>query len=331
MSLVKISELPATATLLQSQEVPTNNAGVNEKVTIGQIINGNVYSITADYTGSTTDGYARIHFNHSATTKKITYLFPAVAASVGRAILFQNLDTGLSVLDGNGANIIFKNNTLTSLKLIMKSDICIARSNGTVWVVEHCYISELTGFIARNDWAAVDFSSAFTYDTKSASIDFTGQHISGTNNAALVVYDSGGTGASGILYLCNQSGSDGGVWANNEVVTCGSGGYTCLVNEVSGSSKNIDYNVYHALGLDQIDLDLESFYSANATWATSYRISHHPVGNASNPSFNWYEVDNNTLTYIIYTQGFNIITPAFGATAIDGEDDFFYLKISVKL
>jgi hypothetical protein len=332
MALVKISELPATTTVLSTQEIPTNNAGVNEKITIGQLANGSVYSITTNYNGSTTDGYTRIHFNHSATTKKITYLFPAVAASIGRAILFQNLDTGLSVLDGNGANIILGNNTLTSLKLIMKGDICIARSNGTVWIVEHANINIQTNMISCSDWANAYRGSAFTYDAKSAAVDLSGQHITGTNNAALILYDSGGTGNSGILYICNQSGSDNGVWANNEVVTCGSGGYTCLVNEGSGSSKNIDYNFYHGLGINDSWFELRKMISSDGTYGNSFNISMESAdqkSTATNFGQSTFPVDTNFVAWWMDSNGFTSEgeTPAYITMAAQ---DYFY-NIHLKL
>jgi hypothetical protein len=258
MALVKISELPATVTVLDTQEIPTNNAGVNEKIIVGQIRNGSVYSITASYNMSLTDGYTRIHFNHSATTKLIEVNLPNVASSVGRAILFQNIGiSGLSYINGNGANIILGDNTLTAVKLLMLGDKIILRSNGTVWATESVHISMKTNGINRGDWNTETIGSSFLYDTKSAAVDLTGQHITniddgGSLQKAIALYDSGGAGNSGTMFVYNitDSATSKGIWPNNQTCQCGSGGYTFEINEVGGSSKNNDCNIYHGLGLN---------------------------------------------------------------------------------
>jgi hypothetical protein len=270
MALVKISELPATATVLDTQEIPTNNAGVNEKITVGQIRNGSIYSITTDYNMSLIDGYARIYFNHSATTKLIQVNLPNVASSVGRAILFQNLAAGLSYINGNGANINFKGTPLTVLKLFMSGDKLILRSDGTVWQIELYNISIDINWINRSDWGDVHIGGAFACDTKSSVVNFTGQKLTlASGNTCIVAFDSGGTG-SGILYVYNWTVT--GLAANNEAITCGSGGYTALVNEVSGSSKNIDYNLYHGLGINLHYISREFFWNTTATFTSAQKI-----------------------------------------------------------
>lgn len=338
MALVKISELPATVTVLDTQEIPTNNAGVNEKVTIGQLRNGSLYSITASYNMSLTDGYTRIHFNHSATTKLIEVNLPNVASSTGRAILFQNIGiSGLSYINGNGANIIFGSNTVTTLKMFMLGDFFILRSNGTVWYVEAYNVNIITNFINRNDYTNEEIGSTFNYDNKSAAVDLTGQHFieATSNQRAVILYDSGGVGLSGTMYVyyITDSGTGLGYWTNNRQCTCGSGGYTFDVNEAgTGNSKNNDSNFCHALGININNFIFQFFWNTTATFTGAQRIVEGliyiaPTAYGIMPN----QVDTNNVLFQTGAGGIDYIDGNGVLQALDIDDVYFNIKLSLKV
>ena len=326
MALVKISQLPATATLSRAQEIPTNNAGVNEKITISQIIDANPYSISADYNGSLTDAYTHIYFNHSSSTKLIQYNCPNCASSDGRLIILQNLATGLSYVNGNGANIEFKGNSLSTIKLFSAGDKIGIRSDGSNWQVEFCYISIITEWMNRSDWTNVQVGSAFTYDNKSAAVDLTGQKVTlDSGNTCVVAYDSGGTGASGTLYVYGWTGT--GIAANNEEGICGSGGYTFDVDEGTGSSKNVNYSYYPNLGLNIIYFEKELYVNSSASYTGCHdiRITNSVVGQQA--GFSMHQTDINQIEIIGALQYFAVYEPSGGGAMVGLAAQDYYLNI----
>jgi hypothetical protein len=323
MALVKISQLPATATLSRAQEIPTNNAGVNEKITISQVIDANAYSISADYNGSLTDAYTHIYFNHSSSTKLIQYNCPNCASSDGRLIILQNLAAGVSYINGNGANIEFKGSSLSTVKLFNAGDKIGIRSDGSSWQIEFYHVEMITNFINRSDWGSVQMGAAFTYDNKSASVDLIGQHITlDSGNTAIVSYDSGGTGATGILYCYNWTGD--GLGVNNEEGTCGSGGYTFDVDEGSGSSKDIDYVIYHELGITPEQMNIKYWISSDGTWANAAFLLEASSAAATNRAIGIIYEDDDSFSIIGEANGI-LWLPGYTLYSIQSND--YYINI----
>jgi hypothetical protein len=325
MSLVKISQLPAAATILPTIEIPTNNAGINEKITISDIEYARVKSTAADYVGTLIDAYTQIHFNHSASTGLIEFTLPNCAASAGRAYFCQNLALGLSYINGDAANILFKGQALSKLLLVKGGDKCWIRSNGSYWIVESYHMCIESGGINTNDWTArtgLGFAN-FDYDTKSGGTgDMTGEKYTlASGVTGLILYDSTPAGAAGTLYVCFVTGT--GLALNNEVGTCGSG-QTFAVDEGSGDNKNQEWNVTHNIGIAARDINSIRF-DFGATIATAYYNYGGLIDNTLGRGALITAIDENNLKITTATNGLSDIATG----QIDNEDWYYNIILQI--
>jgi hypothetical protein len=211
-------------------------------------------------------------------------------------------------------------------------------TNKSKWSIWNHNIFMPVGFQRRNNWVNKHMGNGVTYDTKSSGVDFTGMQISffdatgDTGNActAVVVFDSGGTGTSGVLYFYNISGGLN-IFPNNNTITAIGDGTTCLVNEGTGSNKNIDYNLYHGYGLDQFSYMVKFWYSTDGTWNNSIGIdiTASEAGDGSDHGGSLLQVDTNSLILQSANAiGFLPYINNSGSTQfIDNEDIYNNMKI----
>jgi len=298
----------------------------------------NVYSITDNYTIQTTDQYTGIDFAHSLSTKLIEATLPDVAANIGKKFRFQNGGThsGLSYVNGDGTNILFRNKVIANFKLLSRGDYVEVRSNGTYWIIEHCYSSIETNEVNNSDWEGRNISAGFDYDTKSNAVSWTGEHIvisdGGSLQKAVVIYDSGGAGASGTMYVASitDSATSLGVWTNNQTVTATSTSETCLVDEISGSSKNQGMRVYHIWdGLDIQDIERHFICSSDETNATAQEIITAQRLTGAYEGMSWSVDSSASLTLFTGVDGHMWYTGVTFAS-LDNENYYFNLKLVVS-
>jgi hypothetical protein len=270
MALVKISQLPAAATILPTIEIPTNNAGINEKITISDIEYARAKSIAADYVGTLIDAYTQIHFNHSASTGLIEFTLPNCAASAGRSFFCQNLALGLSYINGDAANILFKGQVLSKLLLVKGGDKCWIRSNGSYWIVESYSLCIESGWYNRSDYTGVNIGFAnFDYDNQSDSSDRTWfKFVLDSGVTGLCIGDAAGT--SGTYIVCFVTGT--GLAINDEEVTFGDT-VTADVNEGGGNNKNQDWDITHNMGINIKDFIKEIYISSDGTNNNSFIVN----------------------------------------------------------
>jgi hypothetical protein len=297
------------------------------------IQSGVSHSSSADYTIQDTDLYSRYNIVHSDTTPLINRNLPTLADNIGKEFVLQNIGySGLTYINSEeGANIYFGENTLSILKLFMQGDYAILRAESSGWIVTHCHISMLTGWMNRADWTNVNISSAFTYDNKSAAVDLTGQKFTeaDTGNTGLIIYDSGGTGASGIVYIANWTGT--GYATNNKVCTCGSGGYTFDVDEGTGSSKNVDYNFYHNIGLNLDYFQTNIFINSSASFTDAIRpLLNQTVAGAQ---YGWNFIQKSTSYIELRTaiQGLCGYVPSGGGAVVGIDTNDWYININLVI
>jgi hypothetical protein len=287
-------------------------------------------TITSNYTITDTDWYDEIYCNHSSTTGLITVTLPTVADNDGRLIRIQNIGHGLTKIDGEGAETIsLKGKSLSQVFIYMKDNYIEIKSNGSEWITNEKQISMDTSLQSRSDWTAVHMGNGFTYDTKSTSgTDWTGATISDTSGqTAICVYDTGASSASGILYFYNVSSENNGIWTNNDTITQ-TNGDTCLVNEITGSSKNVDYNLYHGSGFDIDDIIMRLYYATDASGTGLTLIPKYferGAGEGSCPIKN----SSNDYIYQTATGGTAYINNAGAITRLDTDDDFSKSKIII--
>lgn len=230
----------------------------------------NFYATTSDYTITDTDFYDEFHASHSSATGKITFTLPTAADNIGRKILFKNTGTGLTVIDGEGTESIhFRDNDLSDIRLFDEDDFIELLSDGSsIWRTERYSININIGWQNRSDWTTVHVGNGVTYDTKSAAEDWTGKKFSDGINLACCLYDSGSSSSTGILYFWDINTSSTGNFTNNDTLTANDAD-TVLVNEGSGSNKNIDYNLYHGSGVNH---QKRSFYfNTSGSFTGAYR------------------------------------------------------------
>jgi hypothetical protein len=279
-------------------------------------------TITGNYTITDTDWYDEIYCNHSSTTGLITVTLPTVADADGRLIRIQNIGNGLTKIDGEGAETIsWKGNTLTQILLYMKDDYIELVSNGSEWKVEKGYSHIETGWQNRSDWTNVHMGNAFTYDTKSASgTDWLGATISDTNGqTAICIYDSGASSASGILYFYNVSSENNGVWTNNDTITQ-TNGDTCLVNEITGTSKNVDYNFHDGFGVNTKPNNHSLIVSTDGNENGSFDIGKNGTTSGSEKGYTIFQIDADSVKLQTATAGLIYTTDSGAGAIIDTED-----------
>ena len=296
-------------------------------------------TIVSNLTISDTDYLGSILVGHTSTTALVTVTLPTVADNIERRIRIQNTGTGLTKIDGEGAETISLFGTaLSQVYLLTEDDYVELVSEGTEWKVEHCYISMITNMLNKADWTDTYGGSAFTYDNKSAAVDLTGQHIQiadgGSLQKAVILYDSGGTGASGTMYVyyITDRTTSLGVWTNNQTCTCGSGGYTFDVNEVSGSSKDINYDLHHRLGIDFKYIKFHSFWNATDSYTGALDVSDRSNASTSSYGIDNYQIDTNSIRRYYGASGFAIIQNGAGGSyqIIDGEDSYIDYQFIIQ-
>ncbi len=259
----------------------------------------NILEITDNYTLDENDEYDVIEVAHSSTTKLVTITIPSTSFSYLKSKKLKIKNTGVGLTHITCTNKISLNgNLLSTVKLFMEDDyVNLIFSTSEIKVTDK-YISIITNMINTNSWTSRDLGCAFTYDNKSAAVDLTGQHITEatSNQTAVILYDSGGVGASGVMYVYNIAIGTG-VWTNNRQVSCGVGGYTFDVDEPSGSSKNIDYDIYHNLGLGlglfKFHIYISSDGTLTNTTEVSFQVDDPGAGNGGGGNVNY--LDSNSI------------------------------------
>ena len=223
-----------------------------------------------------------------------------------------------------------------SFVIMMEDDFIELVSNGIEWKIKTCFISIKTQYINRSDWTNVHTGSAFEYDNKSDATNWTGQHITisdgGSEQKAIVIEDSGGTNSTGILYVYNITdfATSLGVWANNQTVTAGNTGATIDVNESSGSSKNIDYDIYHNLSLNINCIKWKIIISTDGTDNNSFDVEN--TTSTGDYGSNIFQIDSNSFKHQTGSQGMHYSNDALGSgTAINSQDWYFNFIIYIKL
>ena len=181
------------------------------------------HAIIDTYTILNGDGYTNIDAAHSASTKLINVNLPSAANNENRIIDIQNTGMGLTYINGDSTNLVFKGTNYSVLKLIDRGDRISVRSNGAYWIVEKYNVTFVTGWIGHSDGTAIKIGNGVTYSNKSSAVNLTGQKFTESTSGItfLCIYDSGGTASSGILYFVNITGA--GVLTNGRTLTSGQG------------------------------------------------------------------------------------------------------------
>lgn len=263
--------------------------------------------------------------NSSTQKGKITVTLPTMADNIGKWYeVAHKTGQGLIEVDGEGAETLnFKGEQLTTCKIYSAGMGYKFQNNGSDWTMNGSNSLKI-GFQNRSDWTNVHMGNGVTYDNGSAastkSVDWTGMVVTEATSGftGVVVEDTGGAGTTGILYVYELS-SGFTFWTNDRVLTA-SNGETIDVNEGTGSSKNVDYSLYHGSGIYIKDVYPLILVASSASPTTSIRVNYICSTSATVLGDNYASIDNNEILAQTGTGGYAVLDSNGVLFPIDTED-----------
>lgn len=258
----------------------------------------------------------------------ITITLPTLADNIGKwfDIEHEATNEGLVIVDGEGAETLrYKGTQITQNPIYSKGDTFRYEDNGTDWKISGS-TKMVIGWQNRSDWTNVHIGNGVTYDNKSAAVDWTGMSFSDGTNTATVAYDSGGTGAAGTLYFYNISGGTG-VFTDGATLTAANSDTADVDETGGGTSKNIDYNLYHGFGVNIKNIEKTITLSTDGTENNSFDILFSPTS-ATTTGLTFFQIDINSFQTQLGTGGINYTDTSGIGQTIDTED--WYCNVSVK-
>lgn len=251
---------------------------------------------------------------------------PTLAANLGRIIRVKVITAGGAVsLTPEGAELLEGVNAA----FVMQSsgDHCNVIGQATGWRILSARSRMDTGYINRSDYTNQHAGNSIcTYDTLTGTFTV-GEVLTEYTDAGRTT-PSGVTGIimsdSGTALVCkNVAGI--GVWTNNLYLKGMTSNAVALVNV---STKNVDSDITHNLGVDIDKLRIQFVLSTQTTGtgATSMLVAL-GTGNYNNRGLMVYEVDTNSFTLQTGTSGFQIQDAGGGDTIIDTEDYSFKVMV----
>ena len=313
-------------------EVATNEQGLTA---LKQLIfeSGSLQrTITADETLLDTEIYNTFNLNPNTASNEglLTLIAPAAGINKPEKVYRaeHGVDQGLCRVDANGAQRFdFKGNTLQYILLYTKDDFIefYWNTNKSKWSIKDYKISMPINAQGRSGWANVHMGNGVTYDNKSSAVDFTGMVITESSGfTGVVVEDDAGTGTSGILYVYELS-SNFTFWTNNNVLTA-SDGTTADVNEVSGTSKNIDYAMRHGFGIHLWDFSTSDYISSDQSGTGAREL---PLTQRDDFGNTKTYIDNNSYKNQTGLSGILLNTDAGANEAITSNDLFINTIVNI--
>lgn len=256
----------------------------------------------------------------------LTVTLPTLAANIGKWFEIEHEETneGLVIVDAEGAEYLrYKGQQISQNPIFSKGDSFVYKNTGTDWKMKGNTYFEV-GWQNRSDWTNVHIGNGVTYDNKSDTVDWTGMTFSDGTNTATCVYDSGGAGLTGTLYFYNISGGTG-VFTDGATLTAANSD-TADVDEGTGTSKNIDYNLYHVFGVNLKNINDSMIISSDGTENNSFKLRGQDKQIDAELGWGIFQVDTNTLKNQISTEGLLNIQDNGNAAAL-ATDDWYVNQI----
>jgi hypothetical protein len=317
-----ISDL-SLGSLVNATNFLIENSGAPERITFAglesEISAGtkllNVLTRTTDYNILDNDGYDLFEANHGAATKLITFTLPTLTDNIGRVLRFKNLATGYAKIDGEGAETI---DGKAALYLFGASDELIIVAGSTEWVVLSYSMYIDSGYINTNDWTDRDLGFvAVDYNNLVGAFaigEIITEAVSG--NKGTILSDNGST-----LILYNVTG--GGVFTNTRGLTGGQSGATATVNEGTGSTKNLDSDIYHGTGYNLSELLNTLIVSTDATENNSFEIFQFELNRATTHGYTIFQTNTNSLQLQTGGAGIGYVVVGGGSNTLETENWYY--------
>lgn len=301
-------------------DVDTNTTNISSIQ--GQL--GDVKEITTSDSPYTIEsGYNR--FLIDSSDGDITVNLNTIASSANASLEFiQTVNGGRVTIDPSGGETI---NGESQLYLMSLGDRLKIIAGTSEWSAVNYYAHSDTGWFNISDWTnRQPGSSTFDYDNLSGTFTV-GETITEatSNNTGIIQSDTGST-----IIVKNVTGT--GIWTNDRVVTGGTSGATADVNEVSGSNKNQDSDLFHQFGFNATRLRYKFYNSSDGTEANSVLLglwAERESGNAFDLRVK--QVDTNNVEIQTGSNGVGALTDVGGWDPKQAEDEYGKLIVEAYI
>jgi hypothetical protein len=281
----------------------------------------NTVTKTSTYVILDNDGFDTIFFN---IAEAITTTLPTAADNDGRLItIMKTSSTGVLTIDGEGGETIDGD---TEIYLFSQYDYAELICDGSNWHIRKMEANVWTGWVNRSDWTNTHIGLVtVTYDNstgggKSWDVGETVTETGGNACTGIIVSDSG-------TILLLRDITNGGVFANNGVITGSNSSNVALINEVSGDNKNQDTNLEHNMVQNLRALDWDFFISTDGTENNSFNTGT-TDDTAQDRNYQMFQVDTSNIKLQSGANGVTQMTDAGTTNSIDTED--YYYNINVR-
>jgi len=325
----KISEFSQALVAKGNYKIPVVDGISNKYMNSNDLIIG-ITSKTSDYSLTSNDFGIFISNPNTASQKgTLNCELPLLSSisTVSKYRIVHGSNEGLikiRVNDSGSDKILYKNNQLSYILLYSPGDSFELYTDGSAWYLNGNTIMQV-GWINRSAWGNVKIGNGVTYDNKSAAVDWTGMTFSDGLNTATIAYDSGGTSSSGELYFYNISGGTG-VFTDGAILTAVNSD-TAEVNEGSGTSKNVNKNLYYGFGINLKLFNVLYSVSTDGTENNTLRLPFISSG-VNNGGVTPYQIGDTIIQYQTGLSGISY-TNGSGAGASLSTNDYYY-NIVVK-
>jgi len=302
--------------------------GAYKYITLDTVRKPYTHSSVTDVTIQDTDTYTDYLIPHTTANGFVLRNLPTLSANINKRYKFKNTGNGITkIVSEEGSNIIFQNNFLSDVSILMMGDFVEILGTSSGWFVEHANINMITNWINTNEWRTRRFGSAFTYDNKSNSgVSWTGQHITEatSNQKTIVLYDEQLSGTTGKLHVYNITDSSTGLgfWTNNRVITAGADGATMDVNETTGTSKIINNYIRVDPSIAGL-IEPEMTVNTTASFTNSNKVGFYSAQTSNDICSGF--IDSSNLFIASGNGGFTVIDYASGNRVFTTGDYFYNL------
>lgn len=272
-------------------------------------------------------------FECDASATRFIYTLPDRISSIGKVLCFKNIKTGIARIQRAGADVI-GSSSRTVEDLFTGGNMLVLYAGNTNWEYAEKPIQTLqTNWKNQSAWQNKRLGSpTCTYDNLTGTYEI-GEVVKEYTNVARtlpsgiegrILHDSGTK-----LLLYDVAG--GGVFTNNLYLKGVNSGTTSDVNEGTGSSKNLDSNFYHGLGLYFPNFEVKFLLSTDGTENNTYMLGEGLAATgAGDYGFTEATIDNNNIS-VNTTSQIVYFTAGGGLVLLDTENYYYNMMLERKI
>lgn len=280
---------------------------------------------TSDYTQDDTDDYKSILMKTSDVGDMTVTLSTGVIDR--ETYIYKDNKTGKitiygDYIDGSTYKILFSAGDYLKIKY-----------DGTNHIELSCKSIINTGWISNNDWTNRHLGTInLDYDSFGGTI-IDGERVICTTTSSTATQAEGyvmsSTGSTSTIIIRDITSTGATtLFPNNAELIFELSGSTALVNEGTGSAKDLDNNFFHNTNKNLFEFKHFFFGSSDGTWDTAFYFDQGMNEEASViRGTQRYQVDNNNFKLQTGQNGIQTITDSGVTKAYDTDDEFYFLKM----